>query len=130
MTDRALGMLGEGLAANAGIEEIQFTHNDLSLPNGSVFIGALKNMVNLKKLSLNSCNLELERLEELREALAANDKLVDLSLYSNEINSEGAKVLAEMLINKVNLKTLGLSNNIIGQGGARELAQVCLPELT
>lgn len=62
MTDRALGMLGEGLAANINIEEIQFTHNDLSLPNGAVFLGSLKHMSNLKKLSLNSCNLELERL--------------------------------------------------------------------
>ena len=63
MTDKALGMLGEGLAANIGIEEVQFTHNDLSLPNGAVFIAALKNMAGLKKLSLNSCNLELERLQ-------------------------------------------------------------------
>jgi hypothetical protein len=33
------------------------------LPNGAVFIAALKNMAGLKKLSLNSCNLELERLQ-------------------------------------------------------------------
>ena len=122
LSDEGLGMLGEGLAANTGIEEIQFTHNDLSQPNGSVFIKALKNMPHLKKLSLNSCNLELDRLEELNEALADNDSLIDLSLYSNEINSEGCRVLAQTLKNKVNLKTLGLSNNIIGQGGARELA--------
>lgn len=57
-------------------------------------------MPHLKKLSLNSCNLELERLQELHEALVSNDKLVDLSLYSNEINSEGAKILAQTLINK------------------------------
>ena len=44
LSDEGLGMLGEGLAANTGIEEIQFTHNDLSQPNGSVFIKALKNM--------------------------------------------------------------------------------------
>lgn len=129
MTDRALGMLGEGLAANIGIEEVQFTHNDLSLPNGAVFIAALKNMTNLKKLSLNSCNLEIERLQQLHEALIDKEKLVDLSLYSNDINAEGAKILAQTLANKTQLKTLGLSNNIIGQGGARELAQVCLPGL-
>ena len=38
MSDRALGMLAEGLKVNKGIEEIQFTHNDLSLPNGLVVI--------------------------------------------------------------------------------------------
>jgi hypothetical protein len=31
-------MLAEGLAANTGIEEISFTHNDLSLENGKNFI--------------------------------------------------------------------------------------------
>jgi Ran GTPase-activating protein (RanGAP) involved in mRNA processing and transport len=34
LSDRALGMLAEGLSVNSGIEEIQFTHNDLSLPQG------------------------------------------------------------------------------------------------
>ena len=34
MSDNALGMLAQGLKVNAGIEEIQFTHNDLSLPSG------------------------------------------------------------------------------------------------
>ena len=38
MSDLALGMLAEGLKVNTGIEEIQFTHNDLSLPNGLVVI--------------------------------------------------------------------------------------------
>ena len=57
MSDRALGMLAEGLKVNAGIEEIQFTHNDLSLPNGIAVISALRNLPELSKLSLNSCNL-------------------------------------------------------------------------
>ena len=47
MSDRALGMLAEGLKVNSGIEEIQFTHNDLSLPNGQTVIAALANMPNI-----------------------------------------------------------------------------------
>jgi Ran GTPase-activating protein (RanGAP) involved in mRNA processing and transport len=57
MSDNALGMLAEGLKVNAGIEEIQFTHNDLGLPNGLLVISALQNLPALTKLSLNSCNL-------------------------------------------------------------------------
>lgn len=57
MSDRALGMLADGLKVNAGIEEIQFTHNDLSLPNGLAVIRALRQLPMLGKLSLNSCNL-------------------------------------------------------------------------
>ena len=38
LSNKSLGMLAEGLAANTGIEEISFTHNDLSLENGKNFI--------------------------------------------------------------------------------------------
>ena len=57
LTDRSVGLLAEGIQANVGIEEIQFTHNDLSLQNGVKFINALAMLPNLKKLCLNSCNL-------------------------------------------------------------------------
>ena len=97
-----------------GIDEIQFTHNDLSLPNGISFIHALGQLPNLKKLSLNSCNLTVPFLEALKEALANNTELTDISLYSNEIDAEGASIIAHMLVNKTKLRTLGLSNNIIG----------------
>lgn len=129
MSDRAFGLLAEGIRANVGIEEIQFTHNDLSQPNGIEFIKALGD-VSLKKLSLNSCNLTVPCIEALKESLEANLDLIDINLYSNEINAEGASVIAHMLANKTKLKTLGLSNNIIGSGGAREIASVCLPGLT
>ena len=66
MSDRALGMLAEGLKVNSGIEEIQFTHNDLSLPNGQAVIASLANMPNLAKLSFNSCNLIQPCLEAMR----------------------------------------------------------------
>lgn len=75
MSDRALGMLAEGLKVNTGIEEIQFTHNDLSLPNGIAVIGALKNMPALSKLSLNSCNMIVPCLEALKESLIHNEVL-------------------------------------------------------
>lgn len=130
MSDRALGMLAEGLKVNAGIEEIQFTHNDLSLPNGIVVIQALRNLPILAKLSLNSCNLIIPCLEALKAALIDNLGLTDISLYSNEIDAEGAQLISQMLVNKSKLKTLGLSNNIIGVGGARELASNCLAQLT
>ena len=123
-------MMAEGISVNVGIEEIQFTHNDLSQPNGEKFIGALANIPNLKKLCLNSCNLNEECLEALKNALSDSTELTDISLYSNEINTEGAVIVAQMLVNKVKLRTLGLSNNIIGQGGAREIASVCLGGLT
>ena len=123
-------MLAEGLRVNVGIEEIQFTHNDLSLPNGLTVINSLKQLPRLTKLSLNSCNLIVPCIEELKNSLIDNEVLTDLSLYSNEIDAEGAQLIAQMLVGKSHLKTLGLSNNIIGQGGARELAQVCIPHLT
>ena len=65
-------MLAEGLAVNQQIEEIQFTHNDLSLPQGQTLIRALKNLPILSKLSLNSCNLIVPCLEALKEALTEN----------------------------------------------------------
>ena len=90
MSDRALGMLAEGLKVNAGIEEIQFTHNDLSLPNGIAVISSLRNLPELSKLSLNSCNLIQPCLEALKVSLIDNMALTDISLYSNEIGAEGA----------------------------------------
>ncbi len=129
LSDRALGMLAEGLKVNSGIEEIQFTHNDLSLPNGISVIQSLSNMPNLSKLSFNSCNLIVPCLEAMKNALERNETLTDISLYSNEIDAEGAQMIAQMLANKSRLQTLGLSNNIIGQGGAREIANVCLAQL-
>ena len=62
MSNAALGMLADAIAVNTKIEEIIMTHNDLSLPNGVKIIRALKNMTNLKKLSLNSCSLDQELL--------------------------------------------------------------------
>ena len=90
ISDRALGMLAEGLRVNVGIEEIQFTHNDLSGPNGLVVIKALKSLPKLAKLSLNSCNLIVPCLQELNSSLTYNEVLTDISLYSNEIDAEGA----------------------------------------
>jgi len=94
----------------------------LSVPNGLVFINALKSLPKLSKLSLNSCNLIVPCLQELKDSLIDNEVLTDISLYSNEIDAEGAQLIAQMLANKSLLRTLGLSNNLIGQGGARELA--------
>ena len=94
MSNNALGMLAEGLQVNSGIEEIQFTHNDLSLPNGLVLISALSDLPNLTKISLNSCNLIVPCLATLKSALIPNDVLTDISLYSNEIDAEGAQLIA------------------------------------
>ena len=94
----------------------------MSVPNGLVFINALKSLPKLSKLSLNSCNLIVPCLQELKDSLIDNEVLTDISLYSNEIDAEGAQLIAQMLANKSLLRTLGLSNNLIGQGGARELA--------
>lgn len=55
MSDKALGILASGLEVNTGIEEFNFSHNNLSLPNGRKVLMALRNMHNLKSLSLNSC---------------------------------------------------------------------------
>ena len=122
LTDKGIGMLAEGIAANVGIDEIQFTHNDLSRANGIKFMESLANLPNLKKLCLNSCNLHVPCLESLKAALDRNTELQELNLYSNEIDAEGAQIIAQTLVGKEKLRILGLSNNIIGQGGARELA--------
>lgn len=58
LSNESLGMLADAIAVNIEIEEISLTHNDLSLPNGLKLIRALKNMKQLKKLSLNSCMLD------------------------------------------------------------------------
>ena len=58
LSNESLGMLSDAIAVNIEIEEISLTHNDLSLPNGLKFVRALKNMKQLKKLSLNSCMLD------------------------------------------------------------------------
>ena len=70
MSNEALGVLSEALALNVGIEELSLTHNDLSLPNGVKLIRALKNMTHLKKISLNSCNLDIDLLQELSNSLS------------------------------------------------------------
>ena len=57
-------------------------------------ISALKNLPNLAKLSLNSCNLIVPCLEALKEALIDNTILAEISLYSNEIDAEGAQLIA------------------------------------
>jgi len=62
MSNEALGILSDALALNVGIEELSLTHNDLSLPNGIKLIRALKNMKGLKKISLNSCNMDMDLL--------------------------------------------------------------------
>lgn len=133
LSPKSLGMLAEGIVVNSAIEELTFTHNSLCIENGKTFIQSLKSLVNLRKLSLNSCQLQThgpELLQELKESLIDTDELIALNLYSNDINAEGAALLSQLLVNKTKLKTLGLSNNLIGHGGARELANVCLKNLT
>jgi len=125
ISNETLALLGEAFVVNTQIEEISITHNDLSLPNGVKFLQSFKNMPNLGKLSLNSCNLDQDLLQVLAEALEGNTKITDLNLYSNDINSEGAKVIAGMIKDKTGLKSIGLSNNYIGIGGAREIASAC-----
>lgn len=87
-------MLAEGLAVNSGIEELSFTHNSLSLENGRSVIQALKSLYNLRKLSLNSCQLDVTLLEELKDALLDAELLQALNLYSNDINAEGAQLIS------------------------------------
>jgi hypothetical protein len=50
----------------------------------------LKSLYNLRKLSLNSCQLDVDLLAELKESLMDTETLVALNLYSNDINAEGA----------------------------------------
>jgi Ran GTPase-activating protein (RanGAP) involved in mRNA processing and transport len=69
MSNEALGVLANAIAQNTEIEELSLSHNDLSLPNGVKMIKALKNMGNLKKLSLNSCNVDIDLLKELCDSL-------------------------------------------------------------
>jgi|694.fasta_scaffold128726_1 hypothetical protein len=89
LSNKSLGMLAEGVAVNTGIEELSFTHNDLSLENGRNFINSLQNLYNLRKLSLNSCMIETSLFEALKESLRDTESLIALNLYSNDINAEG-----------------------------------------
>ena len=69
LSNKSLGMLAEGITANVGIEELSFTHNDLSLENGKNFIMSLQNLYNLRKLSLNSCLLDTTLFETMKDSL-------------------------------------------------------------
>jgi len=57
LSPKSLGMLAEAIVVNTFIEELTFTHNSLCMENGREFIQSLKSLVNLRKLSLNSCQL-------------------------------------------------------------------------
>ena len=129
ISDKGLGMLSGGIQANTGIEELSFTHNILRGESGIKFAKCLGYLYNLRKLSLNSCMMDIDVLEEMKDSLLETESLTDLNLYANDIDAEGARILSQCLANKKNLRILGLSNNMIGHGGAREMAD-CLSKLT
>jgi hypothetical protein len=71
MSEAALKMLSEGLQTNTKLTDLFFTHNDLKSTGeaGVLFIKSLANKKELKSLALNSCNLNGNLLEELKDAL-------------------------------------------------------------
>ena len=76
-----------------------FTHNDLSeTPEESmVFIKCLENKTSLTTLALNSCNLNGELLEELKNSIENHCALRELYLFANKIDQSGAPHIAAII---------------------------------
>ena len=94
-----------------------------SLEAGIDFLKAFSNKKDLQSLAFNSCNLNGELLEALKESTTENQKLRELYLYANNIESDGARDIAAILKNKNNLQCLGVSNNKLMSTGACEIAE-------
>lgn len=73
-------------------------------------------------LALNSCNLNGELLEELKNSIENHCQLRELYLFANKIDQSGAPHIAAIIKNKPMLTTLGLSNNKLYKYGAIEIA--------
>lgn len=73
------------------------THNDLSGPNGEVFIASLAGKPNIKSLALNNCKVNNRLIEALGEVLKNNDTLKELYLYSNKMGPSDAVHISKMI---------------------------------
>jgi Ran GTPase-activating protein (RanGAP) involved in mRNA processing and transport len=125
LSENAMKMLSEGLSQNTKLTDLFFTHNDLQLAGegGVQFIRSLKNKKDLRVLALNSCNLNGDLLEELKESLEAQHNLKELFLFANKIEKEGAASISAILRSKTGLSSLGLSNNKLDMEGTIEIAK-------
>lgn len=124
MSPSAMILFSEGLESNTKLTDLFFTHNDFqeSGEGGIAFIKALSNKKDLKSLALNSCNLNGEVLEQLKNAIEPHIELKELYLFANKIDESGAPFISAMIKNKEKLSCIGLSNNKLNQSGAIEIA--------
>ena len=125
MSKDAFLQLSEGLNSNTSLTDFFFTHNDLQAAGegGVALIQSLANKKDLNSLALNSCNLDVDLLEELKNAIEGHTSLKELYLFANKIEQEGAPFISAMIQNKTLLSCIGLSNNKLGQQGAIEIAE-------
>ena len=105
MSGHALKLLTAGLADNTVLTDFFFTHNDLSeTPDESMtFIKSMANKQHLTTLAFNSCNLNGDLLEELKNSIVNHCQLRELYLFANKIDQSGAPHIAHMIANKLQL---------------------------
>lgn len=125
MSPAAFAQFGEGLEANTLLTDLFFTHNNLweGGEGGVIFLKSLANKKELKSLAINSCNLNGDLLDVVKDAIQENITLKELYLFANKIDATGAEAISAMIKNKVKLNTLGLSNNRLAKDGAIEIAK-------
>ena len=80
--------------------------------------------VSLIRLSLKSCSMTDNLIQELTDPLTRNKTLLHLNLSSNKIGNQGCIALATSLRLNRTLLTLSLTGNTIGDIGVATLAKV------
>jgi len=102
MSKFGLNLLANGLLTNTRLTDFFFTHNNLSehQDTGIQFLKTFENKKDLKSLAFNSCSLNNDLLEELKNSIIDHTKLKELYLFANKIDHEGAVHISAIIRNK------------------------------
>lgn len=111
MERAALVALGEGMAKNTSITELDLADNNFEAhASAASWETALKRNKNLTQLNLACCNLDGDALENIASALKANTTLLFLHLDANYLGSRGVRKLGHGLKANATLKTLSMQD--------------------
>jgi len=113
VSDEAGALLGPSLDANAHLEVLNASWNDIR-DGGGVAIAAGLELGRLLQLDLSFNGLSDASAEAFGACLASNNALTSLDLSHNRIGGRGASVLAESLPSNGTLVALRLGFNPIG----------------
>ncbi len=109
--------LAQALANNAGLTELNLSHNAL-LDDGAVALAScLKDNSSLRNLDLSSCGIGNRGIDSFARVLELfNSSIVSLRLNDNMVDD--LLLFGEMLLKNASLACIGLSNNpILDEGG-------------